>query len=84
MGNKPKGHKRLYECEECSERRFVCPRELNRAGRPRCYGCGSARLELVSEEAKDDRARLNVERIAGDHGSLRLAGALKNPHHKVV
>jgi len=37
--------------------------------------CGSARLELVSEEAKDDRARLNRERIAGTGGSLKLSGS---------
>lgn len=68
-----KGIKRLYECDDCHERRFVAWVELNRAARPKCFGCGSTRLELVSEEAKDDRARLNRERIVGTGGSLILS-----------
>lgn len=76
--------KRLYECDDCHTRRFVPWVELNRASRPRCYGCGSTRLELVSEEAKEDRARLQSERVTGTGGSLMLAGHLENTsHHKV-
>lgn len=77
--------KRLYECEECHERRFVAWVELNRAARPRCYACGSTQLELVSEEAKDDRARLNRERIVGTGGSLKLSSSCeaKQRRHNV-
>jgi hypothetical protein len=77
--------KRLYECDDCHERRFVAWVELNRAARPRCYGCGSQRLELVSEDAKDDRARLNRQRIVGSGGSLELSKELdRDSHHKTV
>jgi len=78
--------KRLHECEECKSRRFVSWVELNRASKPRCQACGSTRLELVSEEAKEDRARLNVERLKGDHGSLKLSADAqrKEPKRKVV
>jgi len=75
--------KRMYECEECHERRFVSWMELNRAARPTCLGCGSGRLELVSEEAKTDRARLNRERLTGTGGSLKLAGSAIKPNRKV-
>lgn len=67
--------KRLYECAECKARRFVPWVELNRAARPRCYACGSAQLELVSEEAKEDRRRLQRERVVGTGGSLHLANS---------
>ena len=79
--------KRLYECEECHTQRMVPWGELNRAARPRCYGCGSTRLELVSPEARKDRARLNQERIVGaDYpcGSLVLASGLSTRHRKVT
>jgi hypothetical protein len=46
-------------------------------------GCGSVRLELVTEEAKEERANLNQERIAGTGGSLKLANE-NNQRHKVT
>jgi len=67
--------KRLYECDDCHERRFVVWVELNRAAKPHCYACGSTRLELVSENARADRARLNRERLTGTGGSLLLSSA---------
>lgn len=76
--------KRLYECEDCRERRFVAWVELNRAAKPRCFKCGSTRLELVSEEAKTDRARLQQERVAGSGGSLELSGDLNHQSHRKV
>jgi len=82
MGSKPKGIKRLYECDECRERRFVSRVELDRAARPKCFGCGSSRLELVSEEAKEDRARLNRERIAGSGGSLKLSSDCERKNNR--
>jgi hypothetical protein len=75
--------KRMYECDDCHERRFVAWVELNRAGKPRCYKCGSTRLEMVSKEGKEDRARLNSERIVGTGGSLKLAGHCDNIRKKV-
>ena len=70
-------NRRLHECDECHARRMVFWVELNRAGKPRCTACGSTRLELVSAEAKDDRARLQDERSKGTHGSLKLSGNLE-------
>lgn len=76
--------KRLFECEDCKGRRFVSWVELNRAAKPRCMACGSTRLELVNDDAKDDRARLQQHRLAGTGGSLRLASDLDKPHKKVT
>jgi peptide subunit release factor 1 (eRF1) len=73
MGNKRKGYRHLYQCEECGVRRMVSWRERNRAAIPRCNGCGSARMELVSEDAKEDLARLNRERVTGPGGSVGAA-----------
>ena len=78
-------NRRLYECQECHERRMVPWVELNRAARPKCYGCGSTRLELVSEEAKKDQARLQQERVAGTGGALKLSkNEADTPHRKVT
>jgi len=79
------GKKRLYECEDCQTRRFLHWTELNRASRPKCYGCGSVCLELVSDEAKDDRARLNSERLIGTGRSLKLSSECerRETHHAV-
>jgi hypothetical protein len=76
--------KRLYECEECRERRFVAWVELNRAAKPKCLGCGSTRLELVSDDAKEDRQRLQRERVAGSGGSLELSPHLESKRRKVT
>lgn len=82
-GRQPR--RRLHQCDECKVRRWVAWVELNRAGRPRCTGCGSARLELVSEEAKEDRRRLQGERVDGTGGSLMLVPEEENtPHRKVT
>ena len=56
-------YKRLYECDDCGERRFVRWIELNRAAKPRCFHCGCTRMELVSDDARQDRARLQSERL---------------------
>ena len=63
MANKSKGMRRLYECDDCHTRRMVNWVELNRAAKPKCFNCGSTRLELCSEDAKKDQARLNTERL---------------------
>ena len=76
--------RRLYECDECKTRRWVRWVELNRAAKPRCAACGCTRLELVSDEAKNDRARLQQERLTGSGGSLLLAGGLENNSHRKV
>lgn len=46
---------RLHECEDCHTRRYVAVIELNRAAKPRCYRCGSTKLEMIGEEAKEQR-----------------------------
>ena len=77
-------NKRLHRCEECGEKRMVAWVELNRASRPRCFGCGSSRLELVSEEAKEDATRLQRERVKGSGGSLKMRKDKENTTHKKV
>lgn len=85
MAKERKGYNYLYECDDCKSRRRVKWIEQNRAAKPRCYNCGSTRLELVSPDARADQARLNRERIAGSGGSLMLADHLdNNPHRKVT
>ncbi|MBM4091549.1 MAG: hypothetical protein FJ276_19295 [Planctomycetes bacterium] len=56
-------YQRLHECDECGSRRFVTFLELTRAAKPKCHYCGCSRLELVCEEAKADRARLQSDRL---------------------
>lgn len=84
MGAKAKGLKRLYRCDDCGERRFVAWVELNRAARPKCMGCGSARLELVSEEAVKDRERLQRVRVEMGTRSMVPQGALRDAYPKVT
>lgn len=85
MSKERKGLKYLFACQECGTKRFVSWVEQNRASRPKCFGCGCTRLELVSEEAKEDRARLQRERIVGTGGSLVLPGELdRNLHRRVT
>lgn len=85
MSTKPRqGRRYLYECEDCRSRRFVNWVEQVRAAKPKCYGCGSTRLELVSDDARKDQARLNQKRIIGTGGSLRLSPKLYDSHHKVT
>lgn len=78
-------NRRMYECQDCHAKRMVPWVELNRAARPKCYGCGSTRLELVSDEAKADQSRLQRERVAGTGGNLILSNTEENtPHRKVT
>ncbi len=65
--------RRLYACDDCGERRFIAWVELNRAAKPKCFRCGCTRLELVSEDAKQDRVRLNEQRPSRMGGSLQLS-----------
>jgi transposase-like protein len=41
-------------CLDCKAKRFVTRKEASHAARPKCYGCGSSRLEpeAVKEEVK--------------------------------
>ena len=48
--------KKKYRCGECKFESYHHWIELNRAARLRCPACGSARMELVTKEAKDDQA----------------------------
>ena len=60
---------RKYECDECKERSYHHWIAFNRASRPKCPKCGCSRLELVSEEAKEERANLQQLRVTG-HRSM--------------
>lgn len=78
-----KSGRRLYECDECkvkSQHHWV---EKNRAARMRCPACGSARLELVSQEAKDDAISLQQVSIVGHPDMTRPRHEL-NPKRKIT
>jgi len=77
-------NRRLYECDDCHAKYFVTWVELNRASKPKCQACGCTRLELVSEEAKRDRSRLQAERVYGTGGSLKLSSYSEDTKHKIV
>lgn len=79
-----RGLRHLFECEDCHTRRMVAWVERTRAAKPRCYSCGSTRLEIVSEEARDDIARLNRERLSGATSSLVLSKSIERADRKRV
>lgn len=56
---------RKYRCGECGEAQFKHWVERNRAKRLTCIACGSARMELTSDEAKRDAARLGDIVVGG-------------------
>lgn len=47
--------KRKYRCGDCGNEQYIHWIELNRASRPRCTGCGSHNLDLITKEAKEER-----------------------------
>lgn len=47
--------KRKYRCGACGNEQFIHWKELNRRSRPRCTGCGSYNLEIVTKEGKEER-----------------------------
>lgn len=61
--------KRLYQCDDCKSRRFVDRIELDRAARPRCHGCGSTRLELVSDDGREEQVMMSSARVSGSIGA---------------
>ncbi len=75
---------RLYECDECHERRYVAKIELDRAARPRCDKCGSTRLELVTEAGKNDMLNMQRQRVTGAGGSLILSTQADKPRRRVT
>ena len=72
---------RKYRCDECKEESFHHWIERNRAARLRCPGCGSARMELVAEEAKKEAADLQAVRVVGNR---HMTQPINGPHKKVV
>lgn len=76
--------KRLYECGDCAARRMVSWVELNRSSKPRCHACGSTILDLVSEDAKRDRMRLNRERIEPSTTALVISKHCDDKRKRVV
>lgn len=66
MGFKYRKGYRKYRCEECKAESFHHWVEKNRAARIRCPGCGSARLEAVTREAKEEEIIGNLNRVEGE------------------
>jgi DNA-directed RNA polymerase subunit RPC12/RpoP len=63
--------KRLYRCDECQKATFFAARELSRAARIKCPGCGSIHL-TPSEGGTDDLLRAATHRSdTGDVKDLR-------------
>ena len=54
-----------YKCGECGAESFHHWIELNRAARLRCPGCGSARMELVTQEARKEAAAAMDNQVFG-------------------
>ena len=77
-----KGTKK-YRCEECQAESFHHWIELNRAARLRCPACGSARMEMVAREAKEDAASLQQVRVEG-HRDMTLPSDTHNSKRKVT
>jgi DNA-directed RNA polymerase subunit RPC12/RpoP len=57
--------RRCYVCDECKAKSYFHWTATLRAARIRCTSCGSARLELKSEAAKEERARVGGARALG-------------------
>lgn len=51
--------KKLYTCGECGKKQFIHWKETIRAGRLRCIGCGSARME-VSQMGAESNAEVRA------------------------
>lgn len=56
--------RRCYVCDECKAKSYYHWTATIRAARIRCTSCGSARLELKSEKAKDEQRELQHNRAA--------------------
>jgi ribosomal protein S27E len=56
--------KHWFKCEECNTRQLVARREMNRAARVRCIGCGSARLVI---------SKAGSEKLAVHHDAAQEA-----------
>lgn len=69
--------KRKYTCEDCGESRLVHWTELNRAGKPRCFKCGSTRLAPGSDEARKDVLAGNRNRLDGPKPSVVFSKTIK-------
>jgi DNA-directed RNA polymerase subunit RPC12/RpoP len=67
----PQRGTRQYVCDECKAKSYHHWLERNRAARLRCPACGSARLELVTEEARREQASRNEVRLAGHRDMTR-------------
>ena len=74
---------RKYRCGECSAESFHHWIERNRAARLRCPACGSARMDLVTAEARDDAASLQRVRVAG-HPDMTNPPATRPAHKRVT
>jgi Zn finger protein HypA/HybF involved in hydrogenase expression len=68
---------RKFRCEECGETRMMHFTERNRAAIPRCAACGSAHLEVVTDEGKKEIFAGNEVRLAGETPTLKLASGIR-------
>ena len=74
---------RKHKCGECGTTAAYHWIEKTRAARMRCIGCGSTRLEIVSEEGKKDALQKQLVAVEGHRDMTRAAYELDS-HRKVV
>jgi DNA-directed RNA polymerase subunit RPC12/RpoP len=74
--------RKKYRCDECKQDSLHHWIELNRAARLRCPGCGSARMALVTAEARAEAAGCQAVRVAGGTPCTTTPGP--RPHRKVT
>jgi DNA-directed RNA polymerase subunit RPC12/RpoP len=75
---------RLYKCDDCGSRSYFHWKEFERAGKPRCPGCGCTRLEPCSKDARDEIVRKQQVRVAGGTGSIKSPGKVQGSADKVT
>lgn len=84
MSDKPRRRRgqKKYRCGGCNTESFHHWIELNRAARLRCPACGSARMELVTPEARREAADAQAVRVEGGTPSTTLPP--EHPRRKIT
>lgn len=75
---------RKYVCDECKAESFHHWIERNRAARMRCPACGSARLELVTKEGKDEAAQAQRNRVLGNRNTTASTTIKRDARNRKV
>lgn len=76
----PPGSTLSYQCRDCRKVRYVSRRELNRAAKPRCLGCGGPLVETnttaekTMSEATAENAKALNEAAPDPNGHCRCWG----------